>query len=205
MEYSSINLTQIVTTLITTIGAIFCAFVGKKNESKSVTIKAKEQSPKSFINIWAFGMWFCIVIALLNTAILGFRLFSSSPSTEITITYPSNLSRVEQTETVRGSVQGLLRGQKIWSIVFVQEVARYYPQNQPANLEASNKWSSLVYIGVPNDTDKKFDILAVVVDVNAQDAFNTYLSEAKDKSDWIGMESLPEGAMIYDRITVTRK
>ena len=202
MEFSAINVTQILTTLITTVGAIICAVVGKKVESRQSSAEPLQRQPRS---VWAWGMWACIAIAVVNTGILGWRLLRPSPSTQVTIVYPANLSRVEQAETVRGTVQGLPEGQVVWVVVFMQEVGRYYPQNRPADLEANNRWSSLVYFGVPSDTDKKFDILAVVADANAQNAFNAYLADAIDRSDWAGMEALPAGAIIYDRITVTRR
>lgn len=203
MEFSAINITQILTTLITTVGAIVCAVVGKKVESKQVS--RPEPPPKPTASIWAWGMWTCIVIAVVNTGILGWRLFSPPPSTEVAITYPINLARVDQTEVVRGTFQGLPTGKTIWIVLLIPEVGRYYPQNRPADLEAANRWSSLVYIGVPSDTGKRFDILAVVADTGAQNAFNAYLADARDRSDWAGMEALPEGAVIYDRITVTRR
>jgi hypothetical protein len=115
------------------------------------------------------------------------------------------LARVDQTEVVRGTFQGLPTGKTIWIVLFIPEVGQYYPQNRPADLEAANRWSSLAYIGIPSDTGKRFDILAVVADTGAQNAFNAYLADARDRSDWAGMEALPEGAVIYDRITVTRK
>jgi len=203
MEFSAINITQILTTLITTVGAIVCAVVGKKVESKQVG--RPEPLPKPPASIWAWGMWACIVIAVVNTGILGWRLFSPPPPTGVTITYPINLARVDQTEVVRGTFQGLPTGKTIWIVLFIPEAGRYYPQNRPADLEAANRWSSLAYIGVPSDTGKRFDILAVVADTGAQNAFNAYLADARDRSDWAGMEALPEGAVIYDRITVTRK
>lgn len=203
MEFSAINVTQILTTLITTIGAIVCAIVGKRRESKQGG--EQERPPQPPTSIWAWGMWVCIAIAAVNTGILGWRLFRPPPLTEVTITYPTNLARVDQTEVVLGTFQGLPEGKTIWIVIFIPEVGRYYPQNRPVDLEAGNKWSSLAYIGVPSDTGKRFDILAVVVDTGAQNAFNAYLADARDRSDWAGMEALPEGAIIYDRITVTRK
>ncbi len=205
MEFSAIDVTQILTTLITTIGAIICAIIGKRVESKHLSGLGSEPLPPRPTSVWAWGMWVCIAIAVVNTGILGWRLLRPSPSMEVAITYPTNLSKVEQTETIRGTVTKLPEEHVIWVVVFIQEVGRYYPQNRPADLEAGGRWSSLVYIGVPSDIDKRFDILAVVADTNAQNVFNAYLAEARDRSDWAGLEMLPEGAVIYDRITVTRK
>jgi len=205
MEFSGTNITQILVTLISTIGAVIYAVVGRKAENTKRLAGEEKEVKRPPLSKWALGMWACIAIAVINTGFLGWRLLRPAPTTDVAITYPINLAKVDQTETVRGTVQGLPAGQVIWVVVFAQEVGRYYPQNRPADLEAGNKWSSLVYIGIPSDTDKRFDILAVIADTEAQNAFNAYLADARDRSDWAGLEALPAGAVIYDRITVTRK
>lgn len=199
----TIDFTQILITVISTAGAVICAYIGKKVESGG----GEPTSPgvRRSIRIWAGGMWLAIAIALINTGILVWRLWRPSPPTEVTITYPADLSEVEQSETIRGTVQGLPEGHVIWVVVFVQEVGRYYPQDRPVELEANGEWSLLAYIGVSFDIGKKFDILAVVADTKAQSAFSAYLLNAKERNEWSGLERLPEGATIYDRVTVTRK
>lgn len=84
-------------------------------------------------------------------------------------------------------------------------MGRFYPQNRPVDVEAGANWSSVVYLGVAADVGARFDILAVVANAEAQQAFDAYLAEARDKSDWSGLTALPEGAVIHDRITVVRK
>ncbi len=204
MELSAINLTQILTTLITTVGAIVCAVLGKKAESKP-TQPEIGQGDKKHISIWAWGMWACIAIALVNTGILGVRLLRPPSPTEVAITYPTNFAQAEQREVIRGTFEGLPEKTVIWVVLFIPDVGRYYPQNQPADLEANNRWSSLAYLGVPSDTGKRFDILAIVADTEAQNAFNAYLADARARNNWAGLEALPQGARIYARITVTRK
>jgi len=54
-------------------------------------------------------------------------------------------------------------------------------------------------------SNKKFDIMAVLADKEAQGVFNDYLIQAKGEKAWPGLENLPNGAVEYDRITVTRK
>jgi hypothetical protein len=208
MQFSGIDITQILVTLISTAGAILCAVVGKKAEDakhRRDAEKRRADKPPMPLSKWAVGMWICIVVAVMNSGLLGWRWLRPGPTTDVTITYPINQARVDQTETVRGTSQGLSAEQVIWVVVFVQEVGRYYPQNRPADMEAGDNWSSIVYIGIPADTGKRFDILAVVANEEAQDAFTVYLADARDRSDWPGLESLPAGAVIYDRITVTRR
>ena len=197
MEYSAIDTTQIIVTLISTIGAFFCAVLGKKKE--------ENKPPMLALNNWAVGMWVCIAIAVINSGFLGWRLLRPGSTISAAVTYPINQAKVNQTETVRGTIQELPSEQVIWVVVFAQDVGRYYPQNRHADIEAGNNWSSIVFIGVPSDTGKRFDILVLLVNSEAQDALNNYLEEARDQNDWPGLEAIPEGAVIYDRITVTRK
>lgn len=201
MEFSAIDITQILVTLVSTTGAIIIAFLGRRAEGAERPMEVGREAKKPPLSRWTLGMWACIAIAALNTVILGWRLLRP---VDAAITYPANQARVDQIETVRGTVQGLPAGQVIWVVIFPQEVGRYYPQNWPADLEAGGEWSSITYIGVPSDTGKRFDVLVVLADAEAQNAFNAYLADARDRADWPGLEALPSGAVIYDRITVTR-
>jgi hypothetical protein len=150
-------------------------------------------------------MWICIVFAVINSLLFGWRLVNETAQrTELIITSPSDLEYVDQTITVQGTSQEIPLDQKIWVVVLVYKVGRYYPQNDPAEIEANNQWASIIYIGTPGDSSEKFDILAVTVDSNAQKEFNNYLINAKGKSDWAGLSKLPEGTVIYDRVTVMR-
>jgi len=208
MQFSGIDITQILVALISTTGAVLCAVVGKKAEDAKRREKAEErrvEKPPRSLSKWAIGMWVCIAVIVMNSSLFWWRRLRPRPTTDVAITYPINHARVDQTETVRGTSQELSAEQVIWVVIFAQEVGRYYPQNRPADIEAGNRWSSIVYIGQQADAGKRFDILAVVANAEAQDAFNVYLADARDRSDWPGLEALPEGAVIYDRITVTRR
>lgn len=200
MEISAIDITQILVTVISTMGAIVIAKIGNHVKGAPASTNNALLNKK-----WVWGMWLCIIIAVFNSAILGWRLFSPTPTTKVAINYPANLSLTDQSETVQGTVEGLLPGEVIWVVIFVQDVGKYYPQNQPAVIEAGGKWSSLAYIGQPDDSGKRFDIIVVVANQEAENALNVYLANARDRSDWSGLGNLPAGATIYDRVTVTRK
>jgi len=132
-------------------------------------------------------------------------LTSPPPTTDAKITQPTDGARIEQTETVKGTSQIVPNGSVIWIVVFLPTVGRYYPQNYPADVQANCDWSSVVYLGQAGESGLKADIIAVVADKNAQDAFNTYLKDARDKNAFPGLERIPEGATIYHRISVARK
>jgi hypothetical protein len=112
---------------------------------------------------------------------------------------------VDQVQMVRGSSRAVPSGQLVWVVVFVHKVGRYYPQNQAADVQSGGGWSSLAYIGVPTDVGLKFDLLAVLVDDSGRSAFASYLARARDRSSFEGLEQLPQGVTVYDRISVTRK
>ena len=130
---------------------------------------------------------------------------SPTPTTSVKITQPTEGTKVEQTEMVKGTSQRIPSEQVIWVVVFVHKVGRYYPQNNPADVQASGDWASVTYIGVAADVGLKFDLIAVLADKEAQSAFNKYLVDARDKHDYPGFEHLPNGATIYDRVSTTRK
>ena len=124
---------------------------------------------------------------------------------EVEITYPYNGATVEIGERVLGTSQKFPERQAIWIVVNPHVAGRYYPQNVPADVQANGDWTSFTYIGIEEEVNRKFYIIAVLADKRAQDAFNAYLIQAKDTGIWSGLERLPEGATIYDSITVTRK
>lgn len=126
-------------------------------------------------------------------------------TTEVEITYPYDGANVEIGELVRGTSEKIPKGQAIWIIVYPYLFDRYYPQNNPAAVQVNGDWISLTFIGIEEDVNKKFDIIVVLADKRAQDAFNAYLKQAEDTGIWSGLERLPEGATIYDSTTVTRK
>jgi len=125
--------------------------------------------------------------------------------TDATITYPSNGAEVEREEMVRGTSQEVPAGHVIWIVVFPHAASRYYPQDRQADIEAKGDWTSKAYIGVEENVGEGFDIIAVIADEAGQGVFRRYFEDARKNNDWRGLEQLPEGAVIYNRVTVTRK
>ena len=106
---------------------------------------------------------------------------------------------------VRGTSQAVPSGAKVWVVVYPHEAGRYYPQNNPAEVDAKGNWTSQTYVGIEADVGAKFDLLAVLADQDGQDAFERYLRDARDKPDWAGLEQLPDGVTLHHRIEVTRR
>ncbi len=155
------------------------------------------------ISTWTILMVICVILLAANLGVFGWQYWR--PTTKLEITYPYDAANVEISETVRGTSEKIPEGHAIWIMVYPHVAGRYYPQNDPADVQANGDWTSLTNIGIKEDVNRKFDIIAVLADRRAQDAFNAYLTESEYKKTWPGLERLPEGATIYDRITVTRE
>ena len=208
MQIQPINITHIIVAIITTTGVIYSA--KKLHEQKLLEQKDRKQkeSPRPEgelrqIRTWTILMGVCLILLAANLGVFGWRYCGLT--TEVEITYPYDAANVEIREKVLGTSQKIPEGQAIWIIVYPYLVDRYYPQNNSADVQANGDWTSLTSIGIEEEVNRKFDIIAVLADKRAQDAFNAYLIQANDTDTWPGLERLPEGATIYDSITVTRK
>jgi len=127
------------------------------------------------------------------------------PPPDVNISYPSGGDRVIVQQVIRGTSFNIPEDQVIWIVIYPQEVVRYYPQDNPADIQANGDWTSSSYIGIAADAGKTFDIIAVLANMEAQDVFNDYLEECKEQQSWPGLERLPEGAVLYERINLIRQ
>src|SRR2546423_355972 len=130
----------------------------------------------------------------IAVVVLTLSIGCAAPKPMVKITEPAEGGLVESTQMVRGTSRAVPAGQAIWVAVFVQKVGRYYPQNQAADVQPNGGWSSLTYIGIASDVGLKFDLIAVLADREGQAAFNKYLTNARNKSNYAGLEQLPTGA-----------
>jgi hypothetical protein len=133
------------------------------------------------------------------------RVATLTPALPIKITYPPNGAKVKIEEIIQGTWQNIPEGSVIWIVVHPRTVDRYHPQNKPADREVSGQWMSRTIVGLEGNVNEEFDIFAVLADRSAQDAFVAYLSEAKGKADYPGLERLPASVVISDHITVIRQ
>lgn len=163
-----------------------------------------------------FRKWTRIGLAIVGVIFLAGGVFyplfqirvvesSPTPTPSLTITYPSDNAEVGIEETVEGTSRNVPKEQAIWIVIHPHGVDRYYPQDYAAQIKANGDWSSSAFIGIEKDAGKKFDIIAVLTDNEAQDAFRHYLEECKTKKSWPGLERLPASAVVHDRNEVTRR
>jgi hypothetical protein len=137
--------------------------------------------------------------------VLGWRSWDNSTA-EVRITEPTAGNTVEMREVVKGASRKIPAGRVIWVVIYSQAVGRYYyPQDNPADVQANGGWASPGYIGIYQDTGKKFDVIAMLANKETQDEIKAYLAKARENHLWPGLERIPGSAVIYDRVTVVRK
>jgi hypothetical protein len=158
-------------------------------------------NPRIPKRIWLVGLGF-VIIALL--VFIGFTYTDNDNESPIAIdiTSPSEGDGVDLTETVKGTSQNIPENQEIR--VFVYIVNRYYPMANPAVVEENGEWSSIATIGGEQDTGKQFGVYAILANQNAKDAINTYNTNSEISGKYGGMEKLPSGAVIYNKVFVIR-
>jgi len=124
---------------------------------------------------------------------------STEPEPQITIDYPLGTANIE--EVANGTAKNIPSGQKLWILVYPHKAQKFYPQGE-ANIK-NEKWTLAIRLGNPENTTEQFDIVAVLANQAAQDELNDYKkNNSVNKGPW--MWQLPNGAIEYNRTTVTR-
>jgi len=198
MNIQFADLAQIVTAVIGVLGNIIVVLIKLKIKDSPQPEIHTEKSRK--LNA---AIWICSLIIILNIAFLGWRLFFTTP--QITITYPEDNSMVVQREVAEGQYSWLPFGHHPWLVVYSHKSGRYYPQNEPAQITLKGDWSSIIFLGLPDTVGEEFDILVTIPRGEALRIFEEYLNTGKRTGSWPGLNYLPEGTDIYDRVMVTRK
>ena len=125
---------------------------------------------------------------------------------KVKIDNPVAESKVSYAERIKGTSQLVPSDKKIWIVIFPLAANSYYPQDRYADVQPDGQWSSVAYIGMKDgNVGEYFDIITVLVNIEAQHVFENYSKESKAKQKWLGLDTLPEGAQVYDRVTVVRR
>ncbi len=119
----------------------------------------------------------------------------------IHITSPNNAQVVNLRQQVLGRYKEIPAGQTLWVMVAPYKVSLYFPQQGPAVIQPNGTWSSLTFVGGPTDSGHAFDIFLVLVDQRGQQRLAAYLASNNQS----GMNGLPPGVTIVDKVTVWRK
>jgi hypothetical protein len=214
LEDEKMDVTPIITTLITTIGTAIIApvvayLINKSNVQPKVTgpviIGTGNEvisEPKRWKRAATIGL---VILLVVNVALLVFFVAGYFSPVDLTVTYPSAGSNVGIAEVVRGTSQNIPNDKSIWVLVFIPQLDRYYPMQNPPLIQSNGDWSCLTTIGGSNDNGV-FGIVAVLADKTAQDAFDSYNKNSAENSIYPGIltQDLPPGLTVYQRVNVTR-
>lgn len=124
--------------------------------------------------------------------------------TLVEFTYPQDGDTVDMSETVEGASEDIPDGYTLWVVVYPYGVYRYHPQNYLINFMANGDWFAEAIVGSEIDQGLKFNLFAVLADETANREINDYFEQCERDQNWPGLEELPEGAVIYDRVNVMR-
>ena len=140
--------------------------------------------------------------------VLGFGTVCCAGATEVEITSPSDGDTVSMVEDLEGTSKDIPEGDELWIMVYPDGVNRYYPQDKrdlPIIPMANGDWTAKAIIGCETDHGREFKLFAVLANETANAEILEYLDECIENGSWPGLEQLPDGAEIYDYVTVIRE
>jgi hypothetical protein len=174
------------------VGILVTAWARRRNQTVN--------GPVFLTSLLRVVTWLSLVFMALDLGWLG-GYWLAEVERPLHISSPYNDQVINLRQQVLGSYKEIPAGQTLWVVVGPYNSALYFPQPKPAVIQPNGAWSSLTFIGAPTDTGRAFDILLVLVDMQGQQGFNTYLAGNPQN----GMDSLPPGTTIVDKVTVWRK
>ncbi len=190
-----LDIAELVGTIVGTLGTLVGLFKVRQERRRS--------GRHRFWSRWTVVISIFILLLAAIVVLFSVRLAGDS-ATEVSIVYPSDGATVELAEVVQGESQSVPSSSKVWVVVFIASLGRYYPNLYPVDTDSSGNWSCLTYFGRPGDTGD-FDLLAVLADEPAQESFRQYADRAVSAGAYDGVAVLPKGAVVEDQAAVTRR
>jgi hypothetical protein len=125
------------------------------------------------------------------------------PRTEartVTITSPEKDEVVPYAFAIRGRASGLRPGEVVWIFDREEGSNRYYPNNLPCPIgkDGSTWYCPSKKVGIKQD-NKRYELIAAILDGNAQQAVLNWQYDGIDKGDFPGLDGLPEGTFYLKR------
>ncbi len=145
-----------------------------------------------------------VIVVGLTALVLGGSgyLALRSRGTRIEIADPSSASRVDPIEIVSGTSRSIPAGNEIVVVVYSHADGHYYPNDQAALIDATGAWESPnTIVGAREDGGQLFDIIAALVNVDGRRALAVYYPIPERA----GLETLPDGVTVFDRVEVLRR
>ena len=189
MEFTSADITQIIVAIIGLIGIIISSVIDWKKINFPVSLSS-------------LILGISITLLIVNFLVFGWQFIKPTP--KVKITSPSNNSYVDLKINLQGTSENISDKSLLWSVIYPHISGRYYPQSS-IDLGPKGNWSVKSFVGGENDSEEKFDLIVVSVNLKTHNKFKTYMEQSNNQGDWPGLEELPDSATILDNVTVTRK
>jgi hypothetical protein len=109
-----------------------------------------------------------------------------------TITTPTNNTRVESSEFVKGTAHNIGGEQYyLWLVLYDYDANRHYPQDGPVVVPSDGQWEITAFF----ESIGRYDITAVAVDQNANEILLQYQAASQSRADYQGLPGLPPGCI----------
>jgi hypothetical protein len=158
---------------------------------------------KDLKKTWQIKKTRIILFVLLSIMVFGAYYFMQPT---IKISSPIDDALINKTIDIIGTAKRIPEDAPIWAATYgYPPTNRYYPQSQLIYPDPNGRWS-LRDINVGDDTDsgEKFDIVVLQANDKAHEYLSDYMRNTSLSGAWEGLEKIPSGAKVLDRITVTR-
>jgi hypothetical protein len=147
-------------------------------------------------------------LVILCILLVSIGLAYSADATEVKISNPPDGAVVSKNVEVTLTSKDIPAGQDFWICVYPIDVKRYYIQDKrhsPIVVTITGNLATEALIGSDDDSGMKFKLFTIVADTNGIRKIMDYLDQCNARGSWPGVETLPDGAKIFDDITVTRR
>ena len=119
-----------------------------------------------------------------------------------TITTPTNNTRVENSEFVKGTADNIEGEQYyLWLVLYNYNANRHYPQDGPVVVSSDGQWEITAFF----ESIGRHDITAVAADQNANEVLLLYQAASESSGDYPGLPALPSGCITLASVTVSRR
>lgn len=191
------HITQIIVAIIGLIGILYSNRQQKIHQRRTIDKKEqKVKAPRRYLILF----WISIALTCINLGIFGWRIFLND-SAHIEIIYPINGDQVSIYEIIKGKSKNISNDKMIWIIVYSFSSEKYFPNQNPAQIDKKGNWTSEVIIGSTADHRMRFNIYSYLIDESAKNE----LEKEFNKLEFAGLEKLPSNIQLHDHISVIRK
>lgn len=113
----------------------------------------------------------------------------SSTACAVTISFPGNDARVEESGDVRGTARDTPVGSHLWVLAHRKGLALWWPQGggEVSVPEGGREWVASVTYGQDRDRGRQFEVIAMVVDDPTHAMLSRWISRAESTGSYPGI------------------